>query len=89
MAKLARHLGERIPVELVIDSKSAPKRTASPDRHPERHTQSVHVLHDDVAHICGNMPPRDQLRSRQEWVGEWNRSNICDVQKELRNLKVR
>ena len=87
MAKLARHLGENIPAELVFASESAPKlATISANCRTRRRAQSVDVMPTEAARISNNRPSLG--RSRQEWVGEWNRSNIKDVQKELRNLKV-
>ena len=89
MAKLARHLGEKIPVELVFTSECTPEPvTASPDRLPGRRPQSVHVMSDDTVRVRGSQPPSGNPRAKQDWVGEWNRTNIKDVQKELRNLKI-
>jgi len=87
MAKLARHLGENIPAELVFASESASKPAAiSPNCRTRRRTQSVDVVGTELAYTSDNRPSFG--RSRQEWVGEWNRSNIKDVQKELRYLRV-
>ena len=87
MAKLARHLGEHVPAELVFPSESAPKPAmVSPNSRTRRRTQSVHVMPTEVVSVSDNKPM--VARPKQEWVGEWNRSNIKDVQKELRNLKV-
>jgi hypothetical protein len=88
MAKLARHLGENIPAELVFASESASKpATISANSRTRRRTQSVHIMRAEAACISDNRPSFG--RSRQDWVGEWNRSNIKDVQRGLRNLKVR
>lgn len=89
MAKLARHLGEVIPVELVAPGESALKpATISPGRLlPKHRSQSVDVLRTGAARISDNRPFPG--KSREDWTGEWNRSNINDVQKELRKLKVR
>ena len=88
MAKLARHLGENIPTELVFASESPPKPTTiSANCRTRRRTQSVDIVRTEVACTSDNRPSFG--RSRQEWVGEWNRSDIKDVQKELRGLKVR
>jgi len=87
MAKLTHHLGENIPVELVFAADSELKPTTiSPSRPPRKRSQSVHVMHTQAGCIGDNRPSTGQ--SRQEWVGEWNRSNINDVQSELRKLKI-
>ncbi|KAH0838697.1 hypothetical protein J3R83DRAFT_7025 [Lanmaoa asiatica] len=88
MAKLSRHLGETIPTELVFAAESAPRSVmVSPSCPPRKPTQSVHGMRTKAAGICDNRPTLGQ--SEQDWVGEWNRSNIIEVQKELRNLRVR
>ena len=90
MAKLARHLGEKIPLELVLTPEPVTKpATVPPDLRPGRYFQPVQVMRDEAVRICDNRPPLGQSRPKQEWVGEWNRSNISDVQQELRNLKFR
>ncbi|KAG9310270.1 hypothetical protein JVU11DRAFT_9388 [Chiua virens] len=77
MAKLTRHLGEGIPPELV--SAPEPKSVAAPLIHtPRQRTQSLHTH---------SVPPQSNNLAAQDWVGQWNRSNIRDVQRELRNLK--
>ncbi|KAF8139803.1 hypothetical protein EV363DRAFT_1310687 [Boletus edulis] len=83
MAKLARHLGENVPAELVFASESALKPATIT---PNRRSQSLRVMPTAVAGFPDNRP--NPGRPRQDWVGEWNRSNIKDVQKELRNLRV-
>lgn len=87
MAKLARHLGEKVPMELVFTTDSVSKPpTSSPGSYQRRRSRSVHAIPDDVR-IFPNSGP--VTRSKQEWVGEWNRSSIRDVQKELRKMKIR
>lgn len=87
MAKLARHLGENIPADLVCASELTPKPVSSNYRTRSR-SQSVHAVPTLAARFSDNRPPLPG-RSKQDWVGEWNRANIRDVQKELRNLKSR
>jgi len=90
MAKLARHLGEKVPIELVFTTDSVSKPSMlSPDRYQRRRSQSVHAIPDDVVRIRSNRAPLLHPHSKPEWVGEWNRSSIRDVQKELRGLKIR
>ncbi|KAF8551925.1 hypothetical protein OG21DRAFT_1417058 [Imleria badia] len=88
MAKLARHLGEHVPAQLVFPSESAPQPAmTSPNSRTRSRTQSVHVIPAEVASVSDNRP--FLARPMQDWEGEWNRSNIKDVQKELRGLKGR
>ncbi|KAG6371531.1 hypothetical protein JVT61DRAFT_9237 [Boletus reticuloceps] len=71
MAKLARHLGEHVPAELVFASESALKPATTS---PNRRSRSVHVMPTGVAGFPDNRP--NPARPRQDWVGEWNRSDI-------------
>ncbi|KIJ58925.1 hypothetical protein HYDPIDRAFT_117060 [Hydnomerulius pinastri MD-312] len=90
MAKLARHLGENVPAELVFASEATPKSsTLSRDQLTrKRRSMSVGYTNSkDVPFAHGSKPSVSQ--SKQDWVGEWNRSDIREVQKELRNLKSR
>ena len=87
MAKLTRHLGENVPVELVLAADSVPKSAAiHPSRRPRTRSQSVQVTRTEAARICDDRPSIG--RPAQDWVGEWNRSNIKQVQRELRSLKA-
>ncbi|EGN92988.1 hypothetical protein SERLA73DRAFT_146406 [Serpula lacrymans var. lacrymans S7.3] len=72
MAKLARHLGENVPCELVFPNPSAGEKRV------KRRSMSL------SAPRVASTP-----RGRQDWVGEWNRGDIRDVQRELRALKAR
>ncbi|KAG1810573.1 uncharacterized protein BJ212DRAFT_1377555 [Suillus subaureus] len=85
MAKLARHLGENVPSELVT-AHGPPAQLRSegvPNR--KRRSMSVDLTSPPIA-------PRPKVssetRTNSDWVGEWNRPDIRDVQRELRNLKA-
>ncbi|KAN0101014.1 hypothetical protein V8E55_000998 [Tylopilus felleus] len=82
MAKLARHLGENVPAELVLASEPTSKSSPTPPM--RRRSRSVHVTRTEDADNKLSFS-----RANKEWVGEWNRSDIRDVQKELRNLRTR
>ncbi|KAG2126078.1 hypothetical protein BD769DRAFT_1462708 [Suillus cothurnatus] len=69
MAKLARHLGENVPPELVT-VRGPPAQFRSEEDVPKRKRHSM------------------STRTNSDWVGEWNRSDIRDVQRELRNLRA-
>lgn len=81
MAKLTRTFGENVPVEYVFPP--APSMTSC-------HQQS------DQQVSRQQMPPRTKSSTKTwttgsrsgAWVGEWNRKDIKDVQRELRTLKV-
>ncbi|KAL4069181.1 hypothetical protein J3A83DRAFT_4249277 [Scleroderma citrinum] len=77
MAKLARHLGENIPPELVP---AKPHRTRSMSVSAPTPSDTPFALMPQVPLL---------VRNDQDWVGQWNRSDIREVQKELRNLKGR
>lgn len=86
MAKLARHLGENVPPELVT-AQEPPARLRSEDV-PNRKRRSMSV---DLTSLQNTpIAPRPEVFSHtnSDWVGEWNRSDIRDVQRELRNLRV-
>ncbi|KAG6333028.1 hypothetical protein ID866_6063 [Astraeus odoratus] len=86
MAKLARHLGENIPPELV----PAPERPSfSEEQRPKKRTTSFsYVFPKDTPFV-----PMPEIHTKptpnQDWVGQWNRSDIRQVQQELRNLRSR
>jgi hypothetical protein len=103
MARVMRTLGENVPPELVFrtekDSSSAPtalSRTRStPTSHSHHHrrrsasvdsTSQWQRLVELPAPVfaSGSKAPEDQ-----SWVGEWNRRNIGQVQRELRGLRRR
>lgn len=87
IAKLARHLGENVPPELVL-AQAPPSQLHSRGGVPNRKRRSMSVncasSQDKV------LVPRTQFPSpaNSDWVGEWNRPDISDVQRELRALKV-
>ncbi|KAG1764171.1 hypothetical protein EV702DRAFT_1154942 [Suillus placidus] len=86
MAKLARHLGENVPPELVT-AQEPPARLRSEDV-PNRKRRSMSV---DLTSLPNTpIAPRPEVFSQtnSDWVGEWNRSDIRDVQRELRNLRA-
>jgi len=87
LAKLARHLGENVPPELV-SAQAPPFQLRSREGVPNRKRRSMSVS-------CARpqsraFAPRVQNPSQanSDWVGEWNRPNIGDVQRELRALRV-
>jgi hypothetical protein len=91
LAKLARHLGENVPPELVFP-------TASPVE--ERHQRAGKRRSMSVSELSGGkyapLPSANASGASQKalnggagWVGQWNRSDIRDVQRELRTLRAR
>jgi len=85
MAKLARHLGENIPSELVPAPASMPKRSFS-QRHRKQSMSVCIPTPNDTP--FAPMPSVPLLGMNQDWVGHWNRPDIRDVQMELRSLKI-
>lgn len=99
MAKLARHLGETIPPHLIS---VAPRESAEADTAPAEKRGSVSVgginsvdgidtvselgfsQHKPSVSYCP--APKTQTRLAS-WVGEWNRDDMKEVQKQLRALK--
>ena len=86
MAKLTRHLGENVPLELVPVAGSTTKRSFSRRHIKQSVSVSVPTPNDSP---FAPMPSLSLLGGNQDWVGHWNRSDIRDVQMELRNLKTR
>ncbi|KAH7884071.1 hypothetical protein F5I97DRAFT_1898067 [Phlebopus sp. FC_14] len=87
MAKLARTLGENVPTELVFASEASPARPAADETRRKRRSMSVsHAYSKDAPFVHRKA---SSSRPKQDWVGEWNRGDIREVQKELRNLKAR
>lgn len=86
MAKLARHLGENVPPELVT-AQGPPAQLRSEEDVPNRKRRSMSV---DLTSppIASRPEASSQTRTDSDWVGEWNRPDIRDVQRELRNLKA-
>ncbi|KAK7689629.1 hypothetical protein QCA50_007422 [Cerrena zonata] len=102
MAKLTRTLGERIPPHLVtfairkrsshsLKSTFDPCETSSatPNRAGRRRSMSVDFVAGGVSNPspCGQSS-RVWVTEHPSWTGEWNRRDIRDVQKQLRNLKA-
>lgn len=85
MAKLTRHLGENIPPELVPPTCSIPKRSVSQRHRQQSMSVSIPTPNDTP---FAPIPSVSSLVRDQDWVGHWNRSDIRDVQKELRNLRT-
>ena len=85
MAKLTRHLGENIPPELVPPTCSTPKRSVSQRHRQQSMSVSIPTPNDTP---FAPIPSVSSLVRDQDWVGHWNRSDIRDVQKELRNLRT-
>ncbi|EKM55709.1 uncharacterized protein PHACADRAFT_256523 [Phanerochaete carnosa HHB-10118-sp] len=73
MAKLKRTLGENIPPEMVFASLHAEQAPSVTATPPPKRSSEVWVTAD----------------RNGTWVGEWNRSDIGEVQRQLRNLRAR
>jgi hypothetical protein len=105
MARVVRTLGENVPPELVFrrsdsedlsekptsESRSSPRKLTNPKTHRPR---SASVGSDAQWQRLLELPaPVFSSSSRapedQRWVGEWNRRNIAQVQRELRSLRHR
>jgi len=87
MAKLTRHLGESIPPQLV--SSSSRKRRSMSVSSPGTlgvDSQLAFSQHKPAVSYCPTPSPIDRQVS---WIGEWNRDDMKDVQKQLRALKGR
>jgi hypothetical protein len=102
MARVMRTLGEKVPPELVFrteDSSSAPtalSRTRStPTSHsPHHRRRSASVDSTSQWQRLIELPApvfasSSKAPEDQSWVGEWNRRNIGQVQRELRGLRRR
>lgn len=87
MAKLTRHLGENVPPELVTVH-GPPSQLRSEENVPNRKRRSMSIDLASPQNIPFATKPQISSEANSDWVGEWNRSDIRDVQKELRNLKV-
>lgn len=104
MARVVRTLGENVPPELVFrrmdsedwsektsESRSAPRKPTNSKANRRRSasvgssTQWQRLLELPApVFSSGSKAPEDQ-----RWVGEWNRRNIGQVQRELRSLRRR
>lgn len=87
IAKLARHLGESIPPELVLLSVMPEPLSSQPCKAEGQDLLGSNIIWKDSPFVPVQATAAP-IRS-QDWVGPWNRSNIFEVQKRLRNLKVR
>jgi hypothetical protein len=104
MARVVRTLGENVPPELVFrriesedwsekatESRSAPRKPTNSKANRRRSasvgssTQLQRLLELPApVFSSSSKAPEDQ-----RWVGEWNRRNIAQVQRELRSLRRR
>ncbi|KAG0696783.1 hypothetical protein DFH29DRAFT_949762 [Suillus ampliporus] len=87
MAKLTRHLGENVPPELVT-AQGPPSQLRSEDNVPNRKRRSMSIDLASPQNTPFATKPQISSEANSDWVGEWNRSDIRDVQRELRNLKA-
>jgi hypothetical protein len=89
MAQLARHLGENVPPELVA-GQGPPAQLCSEEDLPnrKRRSMSVDLTSPQNLPIVRRPEVFSQTRTTSDWVGEWNQSDIRDVQRELRNLRA-
>ena len=88
MAKLARTLGENIPVDLVFPTLSAADREppSAVERANRRRSMSVDVSH-AAAVLAVPRSSRIWVTGGSLWTGEWNRRDIREVQNQLRRLR--
>ncbi|EIN08177.1 hypothetical protein PUNSTDRAFT_143848 [Punctularia strigosozonata HHB-11173 SS5] len=89
LAKLARHLGENVPPELVFrDTPPVVDQFSCAGR---RRSLSINELSGGkYAPVSGSyVNSTVQGGPKAGWVGQWNRSDIRDVQRELRTLRAR
>ncbi|TCD61995.1 hypothetical protein EIP91_007635 [Steccherinum ochraceum] len=104
MAKLTRTLGEKIPSQLVLATIKKPSmpslRSCSQKGLPppppkssfqagvsRRRSMSVDFIKADMP--SASPSSRVWAAGSSTWQGEWNRKDIQDVQKQLRNLRAR
>ncbi|KIM75293.1 hypothetical protein PILCRDRAFT_827394 [Piloderma croceum F 1598] len=99
MAKLTRHLGETIPPHLIsatpVDSPEADMVSARKRR--SMSVDGINAVEDiDIVSELGfsqhkpavSFCPKPQVQARlTSWVGEWNRDDMQEVQKQLRALR--
>lgn len=89
MAKLVRHLGENVPPELVtaqVPHAQLPSKEGVSNG--KRRSMSVRVTSPRNIPFAPRPEVLPETQANSDWVGEWNRSDIRDVQRELRNLKA-
>lgn len=87
MAKLARHLGENVPPELVT-AQGPRSQSCSQENVPNRERRSMSINLASPHNTPIATGPEVISQANSDWVGEWNRSDIRDVQRELRSLKA-
>ncbi|KAG2049897.1 hypothetical protein BDR06DRAFT_960748 [Suillus hirtellus] len=87
MAKLVRHLGENVPPELVT-AQVLPAQLPSKEGVPNGKRRSMSVTSPRNIPFAPRPEVLPETQINSDWVGEWNRSDIRDVQRELRNLKA-
>jgi hypothetical protein len=97
MAKLTRHLGEIIPPHLISGAaRKSPKLSLKVSTPPAKKRRSMSVGGIDTVSELGfsqhkpavSYCPKAQPQVRQaSWVGEWNRDDVREVQKQLRALR--
>ena len=96
MAKLARHLGETIPPQLVFPTPSSlvetpstrRRRSMSVDDGRETTSEWAYTHHKPAVSLQGLEDQKERERE-PSWIGEWNRGNMQEVQQQLRVLKIR
>lgn len=86
MAKLARHLGENVPPELVTAQGPPSQLRCEEVSNRKRRSMSVDLA--SLPNVPFALTPEVSSQANSDWVGEWNRSDIREVQRELRNLKA-
>ncbi|KAI9511522.1 hypothetical protein F5148DRAFT_1373814 [Russula earlei] len=105
MARVVRTLGERVPPELVFRSSDTdlPMKSPVPTVRPASRTRSAPKNHRPRSASVGSTTQWQRLLELpapifsssskapedQRWVGEWNRRNMAQVQRELRSLRFR
>jgi hypothetical protein len=105
MARVVRTLGENVPPELVFhpsdsedwsekissESRSSPRKLTNPKTN--RHRSASVGSNAQWQRLVELPAPVFSSSSRapedQRWIGEWNRRNIAQVQRELRSLRCR
>ncbi|CAL1710575.1 unnamed protein product [Somion occarium] len=86
IAKLTRTLGENVPPELVF-SKVPPQSYFTPEPLPRK--QRSMSVDESTGDDVFARTSRIWVTGTKAWQGAWNRKDIVEVQKQLRNLKAR
>ncbi|KAI0077518.1 hypothetical protein K474DRAFT_1674799 [Panus rudis PR-1116 ss-1] len=95
MAKLQRTLGENVPPELVFSSAPKSRLPSNPPVPDPSATPRPRKHHSHSQSVASGAEDAFARRSRiwitgaTTWEGAWNRKDIKDVQKQLRNLRAR